>query len=52
MTTINSNHGDGQTSPIYDNYGQRPEDDKKLFVGKIFFLFLLYKNKDFYNQAV
>jgi len=52
MTTINSNNGDGQTSPTYDNYGQRPEDDKKLFVGKICFSFY-YNNKDFFlYQAV
>jgi hypothetical protein len=47
MTTINSNNGDGQTSPTYDNYGQKPEDDKKLFVGKIFFVLLEKKLKIF-----
>jgi hypothetical protein len=35
MTTINSNNGDGQTSPFHDTNGQKPEDDRKLFVGKI-----------------
>lgn len=34
MTTINSNNGDRQTSPIQDTNGQKPEDDRKLFVGK------------------
>ncbi|CAF3137191.1 unnamed protein product [Rotaria sp. Silwood2] len=33
MTTINSNNGDGQTSPMPDVNGQKPEDDRKLFVG-------------------
>jgi RNA recognition motif-containing protein len=33
MTTINSNNGDGQTSPFHDTNGQKPEDDRKLFVG-------------------
>ncbi|CAF0778839.1 unnamed protein product [Adineta steineri] len=33
MTTINSNNGDGQTSPIPDGHGQKAEDDRKLFVG-------------------
>ncbi|CAF4609936.1 unnamed protein product, partial [Rotaria magnacalcarata] len=33
MTTINSNNGDGQTSPMPEANGQKPEDDRKLFVG-------------------
>jgi len=42
MTTINSNNGDGQTSPIHDFSGQKAEDDRKLFVGNIqFLLFIL-----------
>lgn len=37
MTTRNSNYGDVQTSPLhdknYDIHSQKPEDDRKLFVG-------------------
>ncbi|CAF1100262.1 unnamed protein product [Rotaria sordida] len=33
MATINSNNGDGQISPMPDFNGQKPEDDRKLFVG-------------------
>lgn len=33
MTTINTNNGDSQTSPNHDTNGQKPEDDRKLFVG-------------------
>jgi RNA recognition motif-containing protein len=33
MTTRHSNNGDGQASPIHDTNGQKPEDDRKLFVG-------------------
>lgn len=34
MTSINSNNGDRQTSPFQDINGQKPEDDRKLFVGR------------------
>ena len=34
MTTINSNNGDGETSPVHEINGQKAEDDRKLFVGK------------------
>ncbi|CAF1675513.1 unnamed protein product [Adineta ricciae] len=33
MTTINSNNGDGETSPVHEINGQKAEDDRKLFVG-------------------
>jgi len=46
MTTINSNNRDGQTSPIHDTNGQKPEDDRKLFVGKRIFFY--YKKKIFF----
>lgn len=39
MTTIHSTNGDGQTSPMPDANGQKPEDDRKLFVGNITKLF-------------
>ncbi len=35
MTTIHSSNSDGHASPIPNINGQKPEDDRKLFVGKI-----------------
>lgn len=42
MTTINNNNGVGQTSATPDANGHKPEDDRKLFVGNLSFIYSCY----------